>query len=183
MALLNRPKATIPSLYGVRFGYILLFLWILGILFLGTPASVLAQNPGPSSTSSADAELNEALRRANREITALQKLVQAQNASYRRNVDSLNLQIADNIAKLGQNERALNLALEGFEVKYQEQNKAIQEFQDGLQSIKNRQLLTILAVLAAAILVLFVSVQWAFRKAYAKQTNYWNEFQASLLKK
>ena len=183
MALLNRPKATIPSLYGVRFGYILLFLWILGILFLGTPASVLAQNPGPSSTSSADAELNEALRRANREITALQKLVQAQNASYRRNVDSLNLQIADNIAKLGQNERALNLALEGFEVKYQEQNKAIQEFQDGLQSIKNRQLLTILAVLVAAILVLFVSVQWAFRKAYAKQTNYWNEFQASLLKK
>ena len=183
MALYNRPQASIPTLNGVRFGYILLFLWILGILFLGTPASVLAQNPGPSSTSSADAELNEALRRANREITALQKLVQAQNASYRRNVDSLNLQIADNIAKLGQNERALNLALEGFEVKYQEQNKAIQEFQDGLQSIKNRQLLTILAVLAAAILVLFVSVQWAFRKAYAKQTNYWNEFQTSLLKK
>ncbi len=183
MALLNRPQASNPTLYGVRFGYILLFLCFLGILFLGTPASVLAQNPGPSSTSSADAELNEALRRANREITALQKLVQAQNASYRRNVDSLNLQIADNIAKLGQNERALNLALEGFEVKFQEQNKTIQEFQDGLQSIKNRQLLTILAVLAAAILVLFVSAQWAFRKAYAKQTNYWNEFQASLLKK
>jgi uncharacterized membrane protein YedE/YeeE len=183
MALLNRPQAPIPSLYGVRFGYISLFLCFLGILFLGTPASVLAQNTSPSSTSNADAELNEALRRANREITALQKLVQAQNASYRRNVDSLNLQIADNIAKLGQNERALNLALEGFEVKYQEQNKAIQEFQDGLQSIKNRQLLTILAVLVAAILVLFVSVQWAFRKAYAKQTNYWNEFQASLLKK
>ncbi len=183
MALLNRPQAPIPSLYGVRFGCISLFLCFLGILFLGTPASVLAQNPGPSSTSNADAELNEALRRANREITALQKLVQAQNASYRRNVDSLNLQIADNIAKLGQNERALNIALEGFEAKYQEQNKAIQEFQDGLQSIKNRQLLTILAVLAAAILVLFVSVQWAFRKAYAKQTNYWNEFQASLLKK
>jgi len=184
MALYNRPQASIPTLNGVRFGYIPLFLCFLGILILGTLASVSAQNTGPSNgSSSADAELNEALRKANREITALQKLVQAQNASYRRNVDSLNLQIADNIAKLGQNERALNLALEGFEVKYQEQNKAIQEFQDGLQSIKNRQLLTILAVLVAAILVLFVSVQWAFRKAYAKQTNYWNEFQASLLKK
>lgn len=183
MALINRSQTPIATLLGLRFRTLSGLLGFLGILFLGTLASVSAQNPGPSSTSSADAELNEALRRANREITALQKLVQAQNASYRRNVDSLNLQIADNIAKLGQNERALNLALEGFEVKYQEQNKAIQEFQDGLQSIKNRQLLTILAVLAAAILVLFVSVQWAFRKAYAKQTNYWNEFQASLLKK
>ena len=184
MALINRSQTPIATLLGLRFRTLSGLLGFLGILFLGTLASVSAQNTGqPNGSSSADAELNEALRKANREITALQKLVQAQNASYRRNVDSLNLQIADNIAKLGQNERALNLALEGFEVKFQEQNKTIQEFQDGLQSIKNRQLLTILAVLAAAILVLFVSVQWAFRKAYAKQTNYWNEFQASLLKK
>lgn len=183
MALINRSQAPIATLLGLRFRTLTSLLGLLGILTLLTNVPLMAQNPGPSSTSNADAELNESLRRANREITALQKLVQAQNASYRRNVDSLNLQIADNIAKLGQNERALNIALEGFEAKYQEQNKAIQEFQDGLQSIKNRQLLTILAVLAAAILVLFVSVQWAFRKAFAKQTNYWNEFQASLLKK
>jgi len=183
MALINRSLTPMATLLGRWFRPLSGLLGILGILTLLTNVPLMAQNTGPSSRSNADAELNEALRRANREISALQKLVQAQNTSYRRNVDSLNRQIADYIAKLGQNERALNIALEGFEAKYQEQNKTIQEFQDGLQSIKNRQLLTILAVLAAAILVLFVSVQWAFRKAYAKQTNYWNEFQASLLKK
>jgi len=184
MALLNRPQTSNTAIVGNRSGFIRLMTGLLCILTLTNFGTLSAQNTGQSNgTTSTFAEQNDALRRAQREIIALQKQVQNQGQAYKRNMDSLNRQIADNIAKLGQNERALNLALESFEVKYNQQNKAIQEFQDGLQSIKNRQLLTILAVLVAAILVLFVSVQWAFRKAYAKQTNYWNEFQASLLKK
>ena len=170
MALLNRPQTSNTAIVGNRSGFIRLMTGLLCILTLTNFGTLSAQNTGQSNgTTSTFAEQNDALRRAQREIIALQKQVQNQGQAYKRNMDSLNRQI--------------NLALESFEVKYNQQNKAIQEFQDGLQSIKNRQLLTILAVLVAAILVLFVSVQWAFRKAYAKQTNYWNEFQASLLKK
>lgn len=153
-------------------------------LFWTTQALSQSPNTGQNGmSSSSETELKEALRQANKEITSLQKVVQNQNAAYRRNVDSLNRQIADNLAKLGQNERALNIALESFEAKYREQNQTIQEFQDGLASIKSRQMLTIIAVLVAAVVVLFGAVQWAFRKASTQQTNFWNEFQASLLKK
>jgi len=161
--------------------------WVLLLLLSllwNTPAEAQSPNTGQNNPASgSETELKEALRQANKEIAALQKVVQAQNAAYRRNVDSLNLQIADNLAKLGQNERALNIALESFETKYREQNQAIQEFQDGLASIKSRQMLTIIAVLVAAVVVLFGAVQWAFRKASTQQTHFWNEFQASLLKK
>lgn len=159
-------------------------LFLFFALFWTNQALSQSPNTGQNGmSSSSETELKEALRQANKEIVSLQKVVQNQNAAYRRNVDSLNRQIADNLAKLGQNERALNIALESFEAKYREQNQAIQEFQDGLASIKSRQMLTIIAVLVAAIVVLFGAVQWAFRKASTQQTNFWNEFQASLLKK
>lgn len=150
-------------------------------LFFQTPLSAQGSNLKQTPPSS-EIDLNETLRKANQEIANLEKIVRIQNASYRRNIDSLNLQIAKNIARLGQNERALNLALESFEDKYREQNLSIQEFQNGLESIKNRQILAILGVLAAAVVILLISVQFAFRKASRKQSDYWNEFQASLFK-
>jgi hypothetical protein len=127
--------------------------------------------------------LSNALKQANQEILALQKAVSVQNAKYQKNTDSLNAKIAENIALLGQNERALNLALENFQKKYDSQNQTITEFQDGLQAIKSWQLASIGIIVLLSAVILSVAVNQAFKKAYQKQTDYWNQFQASLFQK
>ncbi len=82
-----------------------------------------------------------------------------------------------------QNERAMNLALDEFKKKFEEQNKTVEGVQASLDDKFNKQLIFFLLGLVLFVIISIVMTKSATRKGLNQAKVNWNEFQEYLLKK
>jgi preprotein translocase subunit SecF len=82
-----------------------------------------------------------------------------------------------------QNERAMNLALDGFTKKFEDQNKVVQGVQDELGRKIDQQLIIMIIGILVVIIIFLVLNNAATKKALKQNVANWNNFQEHLLKK
>lgn len=82
-----------------------------------------------------------------------------------------------------QNERAMNLALDGFTKKFEEQNKVVQGVQDELGRKIDQQLILMVVGILVVVIIFLVLNNAATKKALKQNVANWNNFQEHILKK
>ncbi len=112
---------------------------------------------------------------------------------HESNRDSLNQQIAGQIsenrsmmddfsAKQVQTERALNLALDQFQQRFEQQNRVAAQLEAQLQGQVNYQLIIMVAAFATLIVLFILLNRSSIRKSLAHSNASWNQFQDHFLK-
>tara|TARA_B110000285_G_scaffold59584_1_gene68405 strand:+ start:16 stop:519 length:504 start_codon:yes stop_codon:yes gene_type:complete len=91
-------------------------------------------------------------------------------------------QVASTLERLAQSERAINTTLDSFQLKFEQQNKTIDEVQ-GMLNSKMDQMMTFLVggILVALILVVMLT-RLSTAKALRNHSADWNSFQEHILK-
>ncbi len=82
-----------------------------------------------------------------------------------------------------QNERAMNLALDGFSEKFEKQNETVKGVQDELNKKFNNQMVMFALGLVALVVVFSIASRNSTQRALKQNLSNWNTFQEHLLKK
>ncbi len=82
-----------------------------------------------------------------------------------------------------QNERAMNLALDGFSNKFEEQNKTVKDVQSKLSEGFVKQLVMIVIALFILTFIFIYRSKKSTQKALVANLASWNQFQEHILKK
>jgi Flp pilus assembly protein TadB len=82
-----------------------------------------------------------------------------------------------------QNERAMNIALDEFSKKFEEQNKTVEAVQSSLDERFNKQLIYFVLALVAVVIFAAVLQKTSVSKAIKSHNASWNNFQEHILKK
>ncbi len=114
------------------------------------------------------------------------KQVSAENSklksSLRRSNDSLTSVVSRSLEIQAQNERAVNLALDSFKVKFDQQNKTVEAVQANLDEKFRNQLMIYILSLAVFVVVVIVASKSATSKGLKQGISNWNHFQEHFLK-
>lgn len=136
--------------------------------------------------------LDQLLRRQNQVLQEARDL-RLEMMLLDQNRDSLNLQVSNQIAenrsmmddfsaKQIQTERALNLALDQFQDRFEKQNLVAARLEAQLQGQVNYQLIIMIAAFATLIVLFIVLNRNSIRKSLAQNHASWNQFQEHFLK-
>ena len=82
-----------------------------------------------------------------------------------------------------QNERAMNLALDGFSEKFEKQNETVKGVQEELSKKFNDQMLMSALGFVALVIIFTIASRSSTQKALKQNVANWNAFQEHLLKK
>ncbi len=140
------------------------------------------------SNSSADLERKvENLELRNKQINKRLASLEYENFKLIQKIDSLESRTQNQISRSqelqSQNERAMNLALDGFSTKFEEQNKTVKDVQSQLsEGFVSQLVMFVLAVLVLVIIFVVMSKK-STQKALDSHSASWNQFQEHLLKK
>lgn len=97
--------------------------------------------------------------------------------------DSIQKQQQANLELQAQNERALNLALDEFSKKFEEQNKTMEGVQSSLDDHYRQQLLLYIIGLIAFVVALFIGIKMSTKRALENHKQSWNEFNEHIIKR
>ncbi|MFN5890768.1 MAG: hypothetical protein ACK448_10255, partial [Bacteroidota bacterium] len=100
----------------------------------------------------------------------------------RRANDSLTSVVSRSLEVQAQNERAMNLALDSFKVKFEVQNKTVEAVQANLDEKFRNQLMIYILSLAVFVVVVMVVSKAAVSKGLKQGISNWNHFQEHILK-
>lgn len=92
-------------------------------------------------------------------------------------------QLQNNLQTQAQNERAVNLALDEFSKKFDEQNKTVEGVKASLDAQRKQQLLYYTLALVVFLIVLLIAVKISTAKALKQQLKSWNEFNEYIIKR
>ncbi len=140
------------------------------------------------SNSGADLERKvENLELRNKQINKRLAALEYENFKLIQKIDSLESRTQNQISRSqelqSQNERAMNLALDGFSTKFEEQNKTVKDVQSQLsEGFVSQLVMFVLAVLVLVIIFVIMSKR-STQKALDSHSASWNQFQEHLLKK
>lgn len=139
------------------------------------------------------AELKRVSDRANRaseEVRALRNEVSAlrvKNNDLQSQLSGMQEKVSAEITRSqelqAQNERAMNLALDEFKKKFEEQNKTVEGVQASLDDKFNKQLIFFVLGLVLFVIIALVMTKSATQKGLNQAKANWNEFQEHILKK
>jgi predicted RNase H-like nuclease (RuvC/YqgF family) len=139
------------------------------------------------------AELKRVSDRANRaseEVNTLRNEVAAlrmKNSDLQTQLNDMQETVSAEITRSqelqAQNERAMNLALDEFKKKFEEQNKTVEGVQASLDDKFNKQLMFFVLGLVLFVIIAIGMTKSATRKGLNQAKVNWNEFQEYLLKK
>jgi hypothetical protein len=131
-----------------------------------------------------------ALTEANRKISDLEDQFSAMSQQLVLSIDTLNKVSAETKADVNrnfevqaQNERAMNLALDGFQKKFEEQNKTMEGVKATLEKQWNQQLIIYLILLIAASLAVFLGIRYSTQKSLEKYKSTWEDFNEFIIKR
>lgn len=113
----------------------------------------------------------------------LQARMQTFESRFQVLSDSLVAQLNSNFQFQAQNEKALNLALDEFSKKFEDQNKTVERVNKELQTHWNEQLLFYGIAILVFVLILLITVRVATKRALKKQTQTWNELNEYIIKR
>ena len=136
------------------------------------------------------AELQQQVNRLESRNTTLNTAIgnlNSKNAALQTEMKSLKEEIKAEITRSqelqAQNERAMNIALDEFEKKFEEQNKTVAAVQDSLDERFNKQLIYFVLSLIAVVLISVILQKSAVNRAIKSHNASWNSFQEHILKK
>ena len=139
------------------------------------------------------AELKRVSDRANRaseEVRTLRNEVsalRAKNNKLQSQLTGMQEKVSTEITRSqelqAQNERAMNLALDEFKKKFEEQNKTVEGVQASLDDKFNKQLIFFVLGLVLFVIIAMVMTKSATQKGLNQANANWNEFQEHILKK
>jgi predicted RNase H-like nuclease (RuvC/YqgF family) len=139
------------------------------------------------------AELKRVSDRANRaseEVRTLRNEVsalRAKNNKLQSQLTGMQEKVSTEITRSqelqAQNERAMNLALDEFKKKFEEQNKTVEGVQASLDDKFNKQLIFFVLGLVLFVIIAMVMTKSATQKGLNQANANWNEFQEYILKK
>ncbi len=139
------------------------------------------------------AELKRVSDRANRaseEVRSLRNEVsalRAKNSELQGQLSGMQEKVSAEITRSqelqAQNERAMNLALDEFKKKFEEQNKTVEGVQASLDDKFNKQLIFFVLGLVLFVIIAMVMTKSATQKGLKQAQANWNEFQEHILKK
>ena len=145
------------------------------------------------SESGNGAELKRVSDRANRaseEVRSLRNEVsalRAKNSELQGQLSGMQEKVSAEITRSqelqAQNERAMNLALDEFKKKFEEQNKTVEGVQASLDDKFNKQLIFFVLGLVLFVIIAMVMTKSATQKGLKQAQANWNEFQEHILKK
>ena len=131
-----------------------------------------------------------ALFEANRKINSLEAQLPEMAQQLNSSIDTLsqlNLATREDVNRnfevQAQNERAMNLALDGFQKKFEEQNKTMEGVKATLEKQWNQQLIIYLVLLVAASLAVFFGIRISTQKSLEKYKATWEEFNEFIIKR
>ena len=139
------------------------------------------------------AELKRVSDRANRaseEVRTLRNevsVLRAKNNDLQSQLSGMQEKVSEEITRSqelqAQNERAMNLALDEFKKKFEEQNKTVEGVQASLDDKFNKQLIFFVLGLVLFVIIAMVMTKSATQKGLNQANANWNEFQEHILKK
>ena len=139
------------------------------------------------------AEMKRVSDRANRaseEVSSLRREVSAlrsKNNELQSQLSGMQEKVSAEITRSqelqAQNERAMNLALDEFKKKFEEQNKTVEGVQASLDDKFNKQLIFFVLGLVLFVIIAMVATKSATAKGLKQAQSNWNEFQEHILKK
>jgi predicted RNase H-like nuclease (RuvC/YqgF family) len=127
---------------------------------------------------------------ANKKIKELENKIENIAQQLTLSIDSLNqvsietkADVNRNFEVQAQNERAVNLALDGFQKKFEEQNRTMEGVKATLEKQWNQQLIIYLILLLLASVAVFFGVKISTKKTIEKYQSTWDNFNEYIVKR
>jgi len=118
-----------------------------------------------------------------RRINDLESSLIALRNELKASQETVKGEIARGLEIQAQNERAMNLALDGFAEKFEKQNETVKGVQEELSKKFNDQMLMSALGFVALVIIFTIASRSSTQKALKQNVANWNAFQEHLLKK
>jgi preprotein translocase subunit SecF len=159
------------------------------VVFIITYQCLNAQNNNSNNSTAAGIELQslkqleKKIQNQERQLRLFdQKLLMNMEQSSKENA-SLKTELKANLELQAQNERAVNLALDEFSKKFEEQNKTMEGVQTTLDKQWSQQLILFGILFLVFITAVVIAVRVSTKKALEKSRLSWEEFNAYVMRR
>jgi predicted RNase H-like nuclease (RuvC/YqgF family) len=159
-------------------------------IIMFSSAMSFAQTDAESASSAELKRVSDRASKASEEVRALRNEVSAlrsKNSELQSQLSGMQERVSAEITRSqelqAQNERAMNLALDEFKKKFEEQNKTVADVQASLDEKFNNQLIFFALGLVLFVIIAMVMTKSATQKGLKQAQANWNEFQEHILKK
>ncbi len=161
---------------------------LLIMFFIAQPFVLFGQEGGKdvdrriSTNETRTMTLAEEIEKLQREFKNASTENKKLKSSLFKSNDSLSAVVRRSLEIQAQNERAMNLALDSFKVKFEQQNKTVESVQANLDEKFRNQLMIYILSLAVFVVVVLVVSKSALSKGLRQGVSNWNHFQEHFLK-
>jgi predicted RNase H-like nuclease (RuvC/YqgF family) len=118
-----------------------------------------------------------------RRIADLESSIFVLKTELKASQEAVKVEIKRGLEIQAQNERAMNLALDGFAEKFEKQNETVKGVQEELSKKFNDQMLMSALGFVALVIIFTIASRSSTQKALKQNVANWNAFQEHLLKK
>jgi len=153
------------------------------LLILTFPLLIMAQDQVQNQLNDQLETLKRKLEIEKSRVNQLQAKLMSLEGKFKTLSDSLQSQISTNLELQAQNERAVNLALDQFSKKFEEQNATMDGVKSTLEKQWGQQLFIYFGALIVFLVVIVVGVKMSNKNAIKQHQKSWNEFNEHIIKR